>query len=85
MVEYGLETGGIGMHQPEARAMEELRLFLFEKVYKNPVAKGEEGRGISILKALYEYFVRHVEEPPEYQRIASATARASPSATTSPG
>ena len=71
MVRYGLETGGIGMHAPAAAAMEELRQFLFEKVYKNPVAKSEEGRGIGILQALYRHFIDRPEElPPEYQLIA---------------
>ena len=71
MVHFGLEIGMIGMYPGDADAMEELRQFLFERVYKNPVAKGEEGRGIDILKALYAYFIGHVEElPPEYRFIA---------------
>lgn len=71
MVRFGLETGGIGMYEEDARAMEELRQFLFERVYKNPVAKGEEGRGIGVLKELYGYFIAHVDElPEEYRFIA---------------
>lgn len=70
-VRFGLDTGRIGMYPGDAAAMEELRQFLFERVYKNPVAKGEEGRGIGILKALYTYFIVHMDElPPEYLFIA---------------
>jgi len=42
----------------------ELRDFLFETVYKNPTAKGEEGRACEMLTTMYEYFVRRPEELP---------------------
>ena len=46
-------------------AMNELRNFLFEAVYKNPIAKGEEKKAKSMLRELYEYFVFHPEEMPD--------------------
>ena len=45
-------------------AMNELRDFLFDNVYHNPEAKGEEGRAIDMLIRLYEYFVKHPESLP---------------------
>jgi len=46
----------------------ELRSFLFEHVYTNPEAKGEEGRAEALLEKLYEYFIAHPQEMPrEYQ------------------
>ena len=46
----------------------QLRAFLFENVYTNPDAKGEEGRAEALLEALYHYFIAHPDEmPPEYQ------------------
>ena len=47
-----------------ARAMEDLRNFMFEKVYKNPVAKGEEYKSKDIIGALYDHYLRHPEEIP---------------------
>ena len=47
-----------------AQAMEELRNFMFEKVYKNPVAKGEEYKSKDIIGALYDHYLKHPEEIP---------------------
>lgn len=46
------------------RAMNSLREFLFEHVYRNPEAKGEEGRAMDMLIRLYEYFVRNPDKMP---------------------
>jgi len=52
--------------EPEIQdAMMQLREFLYERVYKNPIAKGEEVRACSMLQQLYEYFVKHPEKMPE--------------------
>ena len=40
-------------------AMQKLREFMFEKVYKNPVAKGEEGKATELVKSLYNWFLEH--------------------------
>ena len=55
--------------EPDVRQMTDtLHAFLFENVYKNPVAKGEEGKAEAMLERLYEYFVRHPEKlPAEYR------------------
>ena len=51
-------------------AMHELREFMFEYVYRNPVAKGEEGKAQDMLRRLFEYYVREPDKlPPEYQDI----------------
>jgi dGTPase len=46
----------------------ELRSFLFESVYKNPVAKGEEGKAEELLGMLYEYFLKNPEKMPAEQK-----------------
>ncbi len=46
------------------KAMNALRDFLFERVYRNPVAKSEEGKAEELLIRLYEYFVEHSERMP---------------------
>lgn len=46
-------------------AMKELRTFMYDSVYKNPVAKREEGRAKLMIGALYDYYLIHIEALPE--------------------
>ncbi|MCM1256923.1 MAG: deoxyguanosinetriphosphate triphosphohydrolase [Roseburia sp.] len=46
-------------------AMRELRLYMFEHVYKNPVAKGEEVKARALLEQLFMYYMDHTEMIPE--------------------
>ena len=43
---------------------EKLRDFMFERVYKNPVAKSEESKAKRVIQELYEYYFQHIEELP---------------------
>ena len=44
---------------------------MFDSVYTNPVAKGEEQKAEDILKMLFEYYVNVPEQlPEEYRPIA---------------
>ena len=53
-----------------ARAMQELKDFMFEFVYFNPRAKGEEGKAEDMICLLYEYYLKHEDKlPTEYQNI----------------
>ena len=47
------------------RALKDLRAFMFERVYRNPVAKGEESKAKAMLQRLYEYYITHPESLPE--------------------
>lgn len=47
-----------------AEAMEQLREFMFERVYRNPVAKGEEYKSKDIIGALYDHYLKHPDEIP---------------------
>ena len=59
------------MSPPVQEAYHKLRSFLFEAVYTNPQAKGEEGKAMDIVKRLYAYFQAHPERmPQEYMEIA---------------
>ncbi len=55
--------------RPEfTRAMDELRGFMFERVYRNPVAKGEESKARDILKRLFEYYMANPDRlPPDFR------------------
>ncbi len=53
-----------------ADAFATLHSFMFERVYTNPVCKGEEARAIEMIKWLYEYFLSNPDEmPSEYKVI----------------
>lgn len=47
-----------------ADAISGLREYLFEHVYRSPIAKAEEGKAIDMIKFLYEYFYTHKDKIP---------------------
>ncbi len=56
------------------KAFDQFHAFMYEAVYKNPVAKGEEGKAQAVVSKLYEYFVEHpLKMPEEYQKIYQDT------------
>ncbi len=46
------------------KAMDDLRAFLFERVYRNPVAKGEETKAKDLIRQLYHYYIRNPKKLP---------------------
>ena len=73
MIFHTLETGTLSMQPQVERAMLDLREFMFERVYRNPVAKGEESKARDIVKRLYEYYVTHTERlPADFQTALQA-------------
>lgn len=64
MIFYTQENGELGMTPAVENAMEQLRSFMFERVYKNPIAKGEEAKAREILKRLFEYYIGHPDKIP---------------------
>ena len=60
----------IQMSEEVADAMRGLRNFMFENVYRNPVAKREEHKAIEMIKMLYNYYLEHEElVPEEFMRL----------------
>ena len=55
------EAGDICMSPAVEEAMVNLRLFMFESVYTNPKAKGEEKKAEKMIEQLYEYYMDHTE------------------------
>ena len=52
------------------RAMKKLRSFMFERVYNNRQAKGEEEKAEQLMITLYEYYLKNTSLlPQEYQRM----------------
>lgn len=51
-------------------AMMEMRDFMFENVYTNPIVKGEETKAERLTENLYYYYLEHSDQlPPEYIRM----------------
>lgn len=51
----------IRMSPPVEQAMKELRAFMFERVYQNPRAKGEEKKAEALMVTLYDYYLKHID------------------------
>ncbi len=61
LVTTSFGTGEIKMSEPVGEAMTKLRRFMFERVYKNPEAKSEEGKAEMLMETLYNYYLHHVD------------------------
>ena len=64
MIRSSREAGVICLSEKVDRALHDLRRFMFENVYFNPVVKGEESKAKDMLKRLYEYYYSHPEALP---------------------
>ncbi len=67
MVRYGETEHEIGMYPEAYGAMMELRKFLFRAVYDGQ-SQEEAHKVDGLLRALYDFFLRHLDELPEYYR-----------------
>jgi dGTPase len=64
------QDGTIGMSAQCEQAMAHLRTFLFERVYMNPVAKGEERKIGRLIAMLFEHYCANPSElPHEYREV----------------
>ena len=68
IIKASTDKNEITMEDEVAKAMTALRAFLFERVYRNPVAKSEEGKAKEMLIRLFEFYVGHVDRMPEFYR-----------------
>ncbi len=64
MIVTSTQAGDICLSPRIADALQELRSFLFERVYRNPVAKGEEVKAKDMLRKLYDYYIHHPDKIP---------------------
>lgn len=65
VITNSMGTDDIQMSEETAQAFRELRAFMFDHVYKNPVAKSEEVKAKLMLEQLYNYYMEHPEELPD--------------------
>ena len=59
------EAGAICLSPNVDKALKDLRSFMFENVYRNPIAKGEETKAKDMLGRMFEYYYTHPEAMPE--------------------
>ena len=58
------EAGEICLSPNVEEALKDLRSFMFERVYRNPVAKGEERKAKDMLGRLFEHYYRNPQDLP---------------------
>jgi dGTPase len=64
-IQTSREAGAVMLSPEVDKALMDLRSFMFERVYRNPVAKGEESKAKDMLQRLFEHYITHPEELPE--------------------
>ena len=64
MIFTSREAGSICMTPQIQKALADLRSFMFARVYRNPVAKGEESKARDMLQMLFRFYVDHPEQLP---------------------
>lgn len=70
IITNSLGKNDICMSEDVEQAMKGLRKFMFENVYRNPLAKGEEERAKDLLNRLFAYYIKHIDVlPQQYQRM----------------
>lgn len=59
-----MDKPDIVMSEEIEKNMKLLRAFLFEALYKNPVAKGQEDKAMSMIQSLYHYYLDNLDKLP---------------------
>ena len=64
---------GVRLSPARQKALAELRTFMFQAVYCNPVAKGEESKAQNMIEHLFRHYIEHLDElPADFYAIAQA-------------
>ena len=64
-IETSREAGAVCLSPEVDQALKDLRSFMFERVYRNPVAKSEESKAKDMLQKLFEYYYANPDQLPE--------------------
>lgn len=65
IVTHSTDKDDICMSEEVAKAMKNLRTFMFERVYTNPEAKSEESKAETLMETLYDYYMKHIDALPK--------------------
>ncbi len=58
------EAGTVALTEPVETALAQLRAFMFQRVYRNPVAKGQETKAKDMLRRMFEYYIHNPQALP---------------------
>lgn len=64
LITNSMDKNDICLSAETEEALKELRVFMFENVYNNPIAKGEEIKANAMLEQLFYYYMEHLNELP---------------------
>lgn len=65
VVDESIRTGSVVMAPDALEAMNELRDFMFERVYLRPEVEDQRERAITIIRTLADHYLEHPEEIPD--------------------
>jgi dGTPase len=75
IVERSAEAGDIVQSEELGGAMLRLRKFMFDNVYLGPAARREQRRVEHTMRGLFDHYIEHPEEVPEWEAEASLEQR----------
>ena len=75
IVERSAEAGDIVQSEELGGAMLRLRKFMFDEVYLGPAARREQRRVEQTMRGLFDYYMEHPDEVPEWEEGASLEQR----------
>ena len=65
IIENSLNRNEIAMSTGMEEAMQGLRTWMFDNVYRSSAAKAEDGKAQQLIVALYQYYMVHIDQLPE--------------------
>lgn len=65
IVTNSMDKDDVIMSERVGNAMRDIRKFMFETVYTNPIAKSEEGKAEMLVETLYQHFLKNIDQLPE--------------------
>ncbi|MCR4960420.1 MAG: deoxyguanosinetriphosphate triphosphohydrolase [Lachnospiraceae bacterium] len=66
IVIHSIGRDDVMMSKPVEKAMMDIRQFMFERVYQNPIAKSEEGKAEMLMESLYNYYLDNFDKLPGF-------------------
>ena len=69
IVAASAELGDITISSELSLAFDGFYAFMFDAVYRNPVAKAEESKVLGVLEAIFDYFAANADKLPEEYRV----------------
>jgi dGTPase len=73
VIDESLRTGAVRMDEATIQVMNELRDFMFERVYQSPEQLRQQRRAIAVIRDLMDWHLEHPEEIPDTYRQTDAS------------